>query len=368
MVDRLLDLLNSRNPLDKGFKRALKLSEKEQWMKVVNESIDYLHGLKDELGVPMLSHRRNTFIKGLIVAAKSVRDLALSLLTRKVLPFEYVLTYHFSQDHLELLFSSIRSQGGFNNNPDVRQFKAALRKVLIRASIRGSKYGNCQDFDSGSNAPLFDLKWRKSPLISENQKNKNFETTELTAIYDVIEVEKRMTVYKENIIAYIGGFVVRKLSKSLHCPTCVDALLGQENQHAYYLNLINMKDNGGLVTPSEDVFRILKKCETFFIAYISGQPDDLCIPSTPHVKDMLSLKIRRELHGLRLFDCLSDHDLENIFEVQDLHSTQLIKKVIDYYLQIRFFRYGQHYTSVMIKKCKHGMRQQANKMLIFKGL
>ena len=84
--------------------------------------------------------------------------------------------------------------------------------------------------------------------------------------------------------------------------------------------------------------------------------------------DKFSLKIRRELHGLRLFDCLSDHDLENIFEVQDLHSTQLIKKVIDYYLQIRFFRYGQHYTSVMIKKCKHGMRQQANKMLIFKGL
>ena len=167
MIDRLFDLLNSRNALGKGFKKPLRLAEKDQWIKCVDESIRYLYGLKDELGVPLLSHRRNTFVKGLIVAAKSVRDVALSLLTRENLPFSYVLTYHFSQDHLELLFSAIRSKGGFNNNPDVRQFKAALRKVLLRTSIRGSKYGNCQDFSSGDNAPLFDLKWRKSPLVSE---------------------------------------------------------------------------------------------------------------------------------------------------------------------------------------------------------
>ena len=95
IIDRLFDLLNSRNSLAKGFKKPLRLAEKEQWLAVIDESIAYLYGLKDELGLPLLSHRKNTFVKGLIVAAKRVKELALFLLTREVLPFKYVLTYNF---------------------------------------------------------------------------------------------------------------------------------------------------------------------------------------------------------------------------------------------------------------------------------
>ncbi|CAL8313710.1 unnamed protein product [Boreogadus saida] len=35
----------------------------------------------------------------------------------------YVPTYRFSQDHLELLFNSIRASGGWNNYPYAGQFK-----------------------------------------------------------------------------------------------------------------------------------------------------------------------------------------------------------------------------------------------------
>ena len=49
IIDRLFDLLNSRKALAKGFKKPLRLAEREQWLAVVDESINYLHGLKDEL-------------------------------------------------------------------------------------------------------------------------------------------------------------------------------------------------------------------------------------------------------------------------------------------------------------------------------
>lgn len=37
----------------------------------------------------------------------------------------HIPTYKLSQDHLEMLFSVIRSHGGCNNNPTANQFKTA---------------------------------------------------------------------------------------------------------------------------------------------------------------------------------------------------------------------------------------------------
>ena len=42
------------------------------------KSIKYLYSLNDENDKLLMSHRRNTFVKGLIVAAKSVKELATS--------------------------------------------------------------------------------------------------------------------------------------------------------------------------------------------------------------------------------------------------------------------------------------------------
>ena len=52
-------------------------------------------------------------------------------LAAKRKPFNYLLTYKYSQDHLELLFSCIRSRGGWNNNRNCLQLKYAPRKMLM---------------------------------------------------------------------------------------------------------------------------------------------------------------------------------------------------------------------------------------------
>lgn len=45
---------------------------------------------------------------------------------------------------MNFFFGSIRSHGGYNNNPTVRQFLSAYRKLVIRANDEQNIYtGNC---------------------------------------------------------------------------------------------------------------------------------------------------------------------------------------------------------------------------------
>ena len=95
----------------------------------------------------LVHHRRRTFVYGFIMSALSAKFLAFELLGRTDDPFEFLLTYKFSQDHLELLFSCIRAMFVFSNNPDVLWFKAALKKLLLHVSVGASKHANCLMFE-----------------------------------------------------------------------------------------------------------------------------------------------------------------------------------------------------------------------------
>ena len=110
-------------------------------------------------------------------------------------------------------------------------------------------------------------------MVPQEQELTMEEDEELEKICQVAEMEQSMTYYKENILAYIGGFIVRRILKSINCKVCADALLEKHNMNVYYLSLTNIKDNGGLVKPSADVVKILRKCEAFFRAYVSGCTD-----------------------------------------------------------------------------------------------
>ena len=130
-VDRLFDILNSQHPFMGGFKSAIRMSNLEIIKTVVVELSDYLLTLKDFNGQLLVYHRRKTFIIGLVSTAKSLIAISEELLSREVNPYKYILTYKFSQDHIELLFSCIRSRGGFNNNPNTLQFRTALKQILM---------------------------------------------------------------------------------------------------------------------------------------------------------------------------------------------------------------------------------------------
>ena len=116
MTDRLFDILNSRNPLGRGFNQPLQTASTEICEEILKSSANYLLSLKTHTEFQQLlsTHPRKTFIIGFVTSIKSTIEMANEMFTIDQ-PFKYLLTYKYSQDHIELLFSCIRAKGGWNN-------------------------------------------------------------------------------------------------------------------------------------------------------------------------------------------------------------------------------------------------------------
>ena len=156
--------------------------------------------------------------------------------------------------------------------------------------------------------------------------------------------------------------------KTITCTICADSLLEKKNLNAYYLSLTQLKDNGGLIYPSIDVFKVIKVCELVFKGGVSGMdPEAPQISAVKKIKNILSAKIIREL-PCKLFQSLHYHNDENEILNENLHVTQITKEIVNLYLDLRLFRYGQQYTEMVLKKGSLGMRQKVNKLVLFKGL
>ena len=368
-IDKVFDILNSRTPFSKGYKQAIRLSSENYIIDSLDSITEYLLSLRTLSGQRLIDHRRKTFVIGFIIAAKGVVELSKKLLRRCENPFAYILTYKFSQDHIELLFSTIRGRNGFNNNPNVQQFKSSLRSNLMRVSLIGSKQGNCSTFEEEPQNSLFSLKWtkRRTPLVTDRDESSLEADIPTNLIGNQI-----MTPYKEAILGYIGGYIVRSMLKDISCIDCADALLLNDDDttnYGSYHRLIFVKDRGGLISPSADVCKILTVAEKYFRHFISGlSSDTLTISASGNSFNKLCLMILSELYTRPLFKELSQHDKYNDILTEDIHSSQLTKTIVKKYLTIRFFRYGQQYTRDVIQDKKLGYRQQATKLVLFKGL
>jgi len=89
----------------------------------LKDSIDTLKSLEGQSGVPLAKGPRKIFVIGFCISALSILKISKNHLNRSVLPFEYVITYTFSQDHIELYVSKLRDRFGWNNNPTALQLK-----------------------------------------------------------------------------------------------------------------------------------------------------------------------------------------------------------------------------------------------------
>jgi hypothetical protein len=162
----------------------------------------------------MHTTRRKTGFIGFLVAINSIKGLFQDLVAGDQPPLKYLLTYKFSQDHLELFFGAVRSAGGCNNNPTVQQFTGIYKRLLMRSAIQGGK-GNCQ-FDPTKILYSFDDTYK-------NSKNEISTISEVALIrkYDLLKDSQPMqadhdyadlpnttglTDYKKSAISYIGNF------------------------------------------------------------------------------------------------------------------------------------------------------------------
>ena len=133
-----------------------------------------------------------------------------------------------------------------------------MKKILMRTSIRGNKYGNCSNLEEGCNEPLFDLKWRKTPVVPQQVELMTQDETDLAKISQLLDEETSMSYYKDNVLSYIGGFIVKKILNSISCNECADALLEKNNRKRYYLSLTNIKNSNIKNIRGQDVVKIFQ--------------------------------------------------------------------------------------------------------------
>lgn len=85
----------------------------------------------------ILSPLNKRGFQGFLVCIESFTGLYQDLIESQSL--SYLLTYKFSQDHLEMFFSALRSRGGWNNNLSVRMLIASYKRLLINIILSGKK-------------------------------------------------------------------------------------------------------------------------------------------------------------------------------------------------------------------------------------
>ena len=157
-------MLNSCSPIGKAFKQPLRPETRETWEDILNTTAEYLLSLKtSQKGKLLSTHKHNTFIIGFVTTIKSTLEMTQEMFSTAD-PFKYLLTYKFSHNHIELLFSCVRSKGGWNNNPNCLHLKYALRKMLLRNAITASKNANCLTFETTPTSiiPFFHSKKQSS--------------------------------------------------------------------------------------------------------------------------------------------------------------------------------------------------------------
>lgn len=139
-INNLFDILNSRNINAYGFKKPMNEKNANQILDFLFDTEKYIRGLNLE-GTNILTTNRKVGFLGLLICIQSLKKIYDDNVSTGKLKF--LSFYKFSQDHLEYFFSSIRSKGGFNNNPTAFQFQSAYKKLVVHGEIKSITSGNC---------------------------------------------------------------------------------------------------------------------------------------------------------------------------------------------------------------------------------
>lgn len=371
VIDEIFDFLNSRNPFGKGFKKPIFLNNIDFLQQRIEQKIEYLYTLVGPDNNKLCVGKRKTFILRFAAAVKSILQIAKHILIEPC--FKYLMTYRFSQDHLELFFAQVRRRHGWNNNPNVLQFKAAMKSLLVKNSIRASLTANCTTFNA-ENDVQFKLTWAKKKNVQNWHDNIDsvdsimyndnvFDDDENEELYRSITVSEN-SFLKDNILYYIAGFVVKAIIRTLTCKGCIANIIRKVGEKQYnisaYTMLIDIKNKGGLVYASNDVYKIVCATETEFRQSLTEGQNKLT--KDAYFKIIHRVKRRYVLHT-DLFpnndDCYEEFEIG----VDTPHRLQLITIICQKYLTIRMYSHLNTLNKDVINPVSK--RQKLSKLILF---
>ena len=363
VLDRLFDVLNSRNPLARNFKAPIRKSNYEYTKKFLDEASEYIRDLKTSDGQSILASRRKTGFLGFLLDIDAIVGLVGDLVNVENPVLRYLLTYKMSQDHLELFFSAVRASGGWNNNPTSRQFTTAYKQLLMRHNIEGGR-GNCspQDDTEILNSVQDQCEINSLPTgISDVALARRYDLAlrePVASDHDYCDVSNviELSDFKEAVISYIAGYVVKIMEKKIHCMQCIAALT--TTKQAIPDLFVTWKTNGGLKLLSPGLLKVCKETEKCVIRMLNANEGGL--PRSAGLSSAIVTMVLPVCVESGVFSTLDQHMFDST--AVNNHIFSLIKCCCQSYVTIRMHHLGKLTNARM-----HGtvIRKKYSNLILF---
>lgn len=370
-MNNLFDIFNSKHSKSSNiFKCALSANNKRIIFDFFGNMIEYFKTLQinvetfvknkrhPELAATkvtkllVLKSRNKTAFRGFIINMQVLMHMYREYVEENCF-IEVIPTYYMLQDALELFFGRIRSCGGFNNNPNVYQFKGAYKKLQANMKLISSERGNCRVFDaelpSHSNFSNIYYVSSKRAVISPELFEENYDAQKDAILQDVASlVQARASDYLMDTtsnfsIAHLALLIERKI---LHCPrfycnSCKTVLIENEK-----LSIHNTNTNKSM--PCTSTFDICKKADQFFELY--------------------DIRRKNSQYDFRVIYCLifRSMNFESLYRVSKFdcdpgHKYQFIKCIVGTYITLKATYVSKEFTFQQYRKI---FRQQLNRLVL----
>lgn len=378
IIDKLFDIFNSKyshntsinifkRPLHEGNARVIFdfFETTIRYLKSLKIPVEHFHTNKKTNTViqtteitPILKSRNLTAFRGSIVNMHSLKLMFTEFVQQQIIMTE-IPTYYLLQDVIEMFFGKIRSCCGYNNNPNVDQFKGAYRKLLANLEIKSSNFANCRAIETlDSDLPenpyysnIYFISSKRATTTFDDIKEK-YEQQKDEILSEVIRLNELRTNdslldFTSNFsMAYIASLIEKKITQSprFYCNLCQSVFEDNEKYNVINANVLKS-------LPCASTYKICENAEKIFKLYNINQS------AKPFDFRIVYCLIFRTMNLETLFTGSS-------FSCDASHKYQFIKCIVGEYILMRATQLSKQFT---LEKYGSIVRQHLNRMIINKG-
>lgn len=259
---------------------------------------------------------------------------------------------------MEIFFGTLRSRLGSNDNPNVLQLAYSVRAILC-FKLNACVNGNCQPQED-----LLDCVNLVNQSEIDAEESDEDENADCSYEVDAGNISS-LSLFIENIVVYIAGYVGKKLKDRLDCDECISALITTDREYVQLREdfcLLLDKDRGGLCKPSEDLIIVCKVAERVIRR---EQSKDLLKLNG----EKLCLLVRQECLDRKLFYNLHNEYFSSSlkqahFNIHLTHKINLINEISKVYSRTRLHYIAKNFS---LQSKSFSKRHKLRKLVHFRN-
>lgn len=335
-INNLFDIMNSKDLQATGYKKPLSKDNFAEVESIFQYADTFIRSIKLMTGQPVLQSQSKTGFLGLLINMQSFLGMYKELVVELGI-LEYIMTYRFSQDHVETFFGAIRAKGGSNNNPSAVQFKAAFKRLLTHNNVTAPLKSNCLDFGD-------------TTILNVTSERRNMDTTKDTTVTDhsenYAEVEQMLTDdieltddfvdenVKDSALQQTIEFIRKEIVRTFKCQDCLNTMTCHDTSTSLILSFYEL---------SNQQFNTLAK-------------DRVDFNVAKYYKMLVDTTVQKLQTSLYL------NEFENHAYEDKHHKSNFIQHVVEICLNMRMKAYSK-----TIRPFKQSTRSKYTKLILFEG-